>query len=139
MSDPLDPKRMTVSVELGLTIPWGEMGFVKPRLGINDIDPASDIEKQIKQGLEIGVIAFAAIDGQLERVISDVIAPMSNQPGFTERVSKLEKGMMLTRKNLKIVADRLRQLDPKLFTEVIVGVEANGAVVTASSVNEATD
>lgn len=101
----MDEKQF-VTVELGATLPLsGTQGFgnVKPLIRLV-IDPTGDVEAQIKQQLEIGQIAFAAIDAQLDISVSEIIAT-DNRPGYREMVDKLKNEMDKFKTRLTVVTD----------------------------------
>ena len=106
MSEP----RPTVDVELGVTVPWGELGFIKPRVAINGIDPSGDVDDQVSRSLEAAARAFARIDGQLEVAIMEAISPDTKSPSISERLEALERGIEIQRKNIRAIADQLRKI-----------------------------
>lgn len=104
-----DEAGRSLTVELGLTIQWGEMNFIKPCITIS-IDPDGDVEAQLDRGLAAADVAFARIDGHIENVIADLIAPNAGQPGFNERVEKMEKALEIARKNIKTIKEKIDEL-----------------------------
>ena len=99
-----------VEIELGVTVSVGDYGNIKPRVSMR-IDPDGDRTAQIDAALETAVQAFAAIDGQYDVIISDLISAQSNKPGYRERVDKLEEKVKDTRDVLRKVVDKIRALE----------------------------
>ena len=116
MSDATDRPLL---VELGLTIQWGDMGFIKPRIALA-IDPAGDIEAQIKEGLDASTQVFAAIDGHMERVIADLISPNTGEPGFNERIAQVEKSLIMAKKNMLAMKNKIDELIAARRTDATV-------------------
>lgn len=125
----MDEQRLLVSVELGATIPIGEtMGFVKPSLRISNIDPAGDVAEQVRRGLAAATVAFAEIDGKLEEVIADLIAPSTGQPSIGTRTEVLERGLETVRRNIKTIADKVKEQQALLAAraQAVVTEETSG-------------
>src|ERR1035437_1741297 len=120
-----DAKRLTVSVRLGLTIPWSDMGFVKPEISVEGIDPEGDVEAQIEKCLDVASRAFTLIDGRMEVVLSDIVAVDSNQPGLRERLDKFEKGLETAKTNIRTIATKVKEIDRNVSTGATDGKTAS--------------
>lgn len=109
-------KDLRVTVELGLVLPVTKDGFgnVKPRIVLSGIDPFGDVDKQISLGLETAVKAFARIDGSLDQVLSEILAPVTGQPGFKDRLEVAEKDVTTAKGNIRRTAEKVKSMDADL-------------------------
>lgn len=122
-----DPKRLTVSVRLGVTVNMGDLGFLKPEVSINDIDPNEDVDAQIARGMEIAVTGFRVLDAKMEDIIADLISVEGSQGGYKERVESLEKYRDASRENFKKIVEKIKALEPK-SSDVLVSGETSAPV-----------
>lgn len=109
-----------INVSLGVTIPAGEMGFVKPQIEILELDTEGDIDGQITESLVAASKAFIRIDEELETVVSRLLSPVTNKPSTVDRISVLESEYKKIREAQAAAAKRLRDWKPvieKLITE----------------------
>ncbi len=123
----VDDNRLRVTVELGATMPFGEMGFIKPLLRISNIDPDGDVKAQVQRGIGVAAEAFAEIDGELERVISDMLSPMLGKPGYSDRVEKLEQSVGVLRRNVRTIVAKIKEQEAPIAEVVAGGTEETGA------------
>ena len=107
---PYEPR--WVEIGLGVTIPVGDYGNVKPRVSMR-IDQDGDRDSQINAALETAVQAFAAIDGHFDVIVSELISGQSGKPGYRERVDKLEEKVKDTRDALRRAAERIKELESR--------------------------
>lgn len=109
-------KDLRVTVELGLVLPVTKDGYgnVKPRIVLSGLDPAGDIEKQITTGLNTAVRAFARIDESLDQVLSEILAPVTGQPGFKDRLEVMEKDLATAKGNIRRMAEKVKSMDGDL-------------------------
>lgn len=124
--------RLLVTVGLGATLPFGEMGFLKPELRVANIDPAGDVAAQVQAGLAAAGVAFAAIDGELERVISDMLTPMGSKPGYADRVERLERSVDMIRRNIATVVTKVREHEAAIAARAALVVAGEADVGEAS-------
>ncbi len=111
----------TVTVKLGLTVPHPTIEYanVKPELELRDIDPAGDVGEQIRVGLETAARAFVEIDGQMETVLAEIMAPETGVRGVRVRLDELETLQTGFRETLASVVERLQGYDlPGLVAQV---------------------
>lgn len=118
--EPDSQKDLRVTVELGLVLPVSKDGFgnVKPRLVLSGLDPFGDVDRQITVGLETAVKAFARIDESLDQVLSELLAPVTGQPGFKDRLEVNEKDVSTAKGNIRRMADKVKQLDTQLAAAI---------------------
>lgn len=107
---------LRVTVELGLVLPVTKDGYgnVKPRIVLSGLDPSGDVEKQISTGLETAVRAFVRIDESLDQVLSELLAPVTGQPGFKDRLEISEKDITTAKGNIRRMAAKVKELDSDL-------------------------
>jgi hypothetical protein len=107
---------LRVTVELGVVLPVTKDGFgnVKPRIMLSDIDPNGDVERQITVGLDTAVRAFARIDEALDQVLSELLAPVTGQPGFKDRLELAERDVSTAKGNIKRMAEKVKSMDADL-------------------------
>lgn len=110
--------KLGVTVELGVTLSVGDMGFVKPTIKIEHIDPDGDVDDQIRRAMVTAVKAFAEIDGQLEVVVSELLAPATGMPSFKGRMELVEGNLDTARTNIQKIAAKIRDLDKKVSEAV---------------------
>lgn len=123
--DASDP-RLSVTVELGMTLPVTDYGNVRPRVTINNIDPYGDVDEQVSVALKTATRAFGLVDGEMINVISNILAPETGLPGFRERLEAVETGMRnlnVARENLKRVVSRLKELGERVD---VISAEVKG-------------
>lgn len=121
-SEELDSQKdLRVTVELGIVLPVSKDGFgnVKPRVVLSGIDPFGDVDHQITVGLNTAVKAFARIDESLDQVLSELLAPVTGQPGFKDRLEVNEKDVSVAKGNIRRMADKVKQLDQELKQAIL--------------------
>lgn len=114
---------LRVTVELGLTLPVTQFGSVKPRITISGLDPSrGDVDDQIRIGLVTAVRAFAAINGDMDTIVSQILAPETAVPGMRDRVEAVETYRETARRNFKGIQSRLNR-DTELVKALAADVE----------------
>lgn len=114
--EPDSQRDLRVTVELGLVLPVTKDGYgnVKPRIVLSGLDPFGDVEKQISVGLETAVKAFVRIDESLDQVLSELLAPVTGQPGFKDRLELSEKDVKTAKGNIRRIADKVKSMDAEV-------------------------
>lgn len=114
--EPDSQRDLRVTVELGVVLPVTKDGFgnVKPRIVLSGLDPFGDVDRQISAGLETAVKAFARIDGSLDQVLSEILAPVTGQPGFKDRLEINEKDVRTAKGNIRRIADKVKSMDAEI-------------------------
>lgn len=109
---------MKVNVLLGVTLKVNEGDYVKPQIELVEIDPEGDVDAQIEEGISIARKSFLAIDGELDNTISKILAPVTNAPTVSSRVSELETDYQYLRERINSIVEGLNRLKPLLEQEV---------------------
>ena len=84
---------------------------VKPEIVISGIDPDGDVEAQVRVGLETASYALGEIDGQLDISLSQILSPVSGQPGFRDQVTENSALLKKVRSALRATQKRLEALE----------------------------
>jgi hypothetical protein len=93
---------LSVSVELGATIPTQEYGNVRPLVRIDGIDPNQDVEAQVNLALEAASKGFIAIDDKIIELVDQAAGTVESAPKIRNRVAEIEKQIKHLKSALKI-------------------------------------
>ncbi len=110
MTKPAVNKDLRVSLTLGLTIPVETYGSVKPSISILEIDPSGDVEAQVELALNAAVVGFAKIDENLETLLSEIIAPITNTPSMKTKLDTLDEDLKKVKRNITTIASKIRSM-----------------------------
>jgi hypothetical protein len=121
-------KDLRVTVRLGLSLPTGGAGdaWIKPEVGLTNIDPAGDVAAQVEEGLAAASLGFIEIDGKLASALDRIIESVQLvRPAEVQRVDILERRVASVTQGFNDLVVRLRD---KATTEAVTAaVEGEAA------------